>query len=64
MQGTNQPVGSNLGVRCLAQGHFDTPRAGDRTGNPPTAGQPLLHPLLPPELRRHNNKDYKQGPYS
>uniref|UniRef100_A0A0E9UYU2 Uncharacterized protein n=1 Tax=Anguilla anguilla TaxID=7936 RepID=A0A0E9UYU2_ANGAN len=37
-----------LGVRCLVQGHFDTPRAGDRTGNPLTARQPLL----PPELCR------------
>uniref|UniRef100_A0A0E9XZ14 Uncharacterized protein n=1 Tax=Anguilla anguilla TaxID=7936 RepID=A0A0E9XZ14_ANGAN len=25
MQATNQ----QLGVRCLAQGHFDTPRPGD-----------------------------------
>ena len=28
MQGTNQLVRSNWGVRRLAQGHFDTPRVG------------------------------------
>uniref|UniRef100_A0A0E9Y0N7 Uncharacterized protein n=1 Tax=Anguilla anguilla TaxID=7936 RepID=A0A0E9Y0N7_ANGAN len=35
-----------LGVRCFARGHFDTPRVGDQTGNPPTSRKPLL----PPEL--------------
>uniref|UniRef100_A0A0E9QR94 Uncharacterized protein n=1 Tax=Anguilla anguilla TaxID=7936 RepID=A0A0E9QR94_ANGAN len=42
MQGTSQLIGSNLRVRRLAQGHFDMPRPGDRTGNPLTARQPLL----------------------
>ena len=34
------------GVQCLAQGHVDTPRAGDRTDKLPTARRPLLCPEL------------------
>ena len=39
-----------LGVRRLPQGHFDTPRAGDRTGNPPTARPPELISPRPSEI--------------
>ena len=44
MRGYQPACQEQLGVGCLAQGHFDTAR--DRTGNPPTARRQLL-PLEP-----------------